>query len=172
MAPEMIARFDKALEAERANAAGGALDADLARLTAALAKAETAQANLITAIAEGAPFAAFKAKSAELEAEIAGFQDRIRQTEARISRQALPLEDAATVYARALDQMDELLGDTDLVEEASSYLGMLTQVVTLTPDEAAPHGIAAEILLNPSAWLPEQAGSDPDAPEDGTRIPC
>ncbi|MCV2866045.1 zinc ribbon domain-containing protein [Albidovulum sediminicola] len=149
MAPEMIARFK-----------------------AALAKAEAAQANIIAAIAEGAPFAAFKARSAELEAEIADLRDRIRQTEARIAQQALPLEAAATVYARALDQMSELLGDPDLVEEANGYLRMLIRGVTLTPDEAAPHGLAAEIVLNPSDWLPARGGSDPESADDGLRIRC
>lgn len=58
--------------------------------------------------------------------------------------------------------MNELLG----------YLGMLIRGVTLTPDEAAPQSFAAEIVLNPSAWTPGRAASDPESADDGLRIPC
>ena len=49
---------------------GVAADQELARLNNALKKAEQGQGNILNAIAEGAPFAAFKAKSEALANEI------------------------------------------------------------------------------------------------------
>ncbi|WP_370073836.1 hypothetical protein, partial [Salipiger bermudensis] len=158
---------EAALKAERKKLSGGSVKADRDRLKAALTKAEAGRENILNAIAEGAPYAAFKARSDALEHEITELTTRLSDLEARIAQSAEVQEDARAIYERALQQMETLLSDPELVDEAHGYLATLIQEVTLTPDETAPNGIAAVLSL--------ASGVFPDAPnaaDSGTRVSC
>ena len=54
--------------------------------------------------------------------------------------------------------MEQLLSHPDLVDEANSYLKMLAGQVTLTPDESAPHGLEAVLVLASEALMPRDRG--------------
>ena len=154
LSPELIARFEESLDVERKKVADGSLDGELCCFRTALKKAEAGRANILAAIAEGAPYAAFKGKADTLAAEITALNDRISSIETQLASQALPQEDARGVYQRVLQEMDQLLADPDLVDEANSYLKMLVDRVTLTPDENAQHGLEAVMELSSDALLP------------------
>ena len=128
--PELIASFEAALKAERTKLSGGSVKADRDRLKSA----EAGRENILNAIAEGAPYAAFKARTDALEREIAELITRLSDLEARIAQSAEVQEDAREIYERALQQMETLLSDPELVDEAHGYLATLIQKVTLTPD--------------------------------------
>lgn len=160
---EMIARFEAAMKAERKAFDGDAADQDLTRLNNALKKAERGQSNILNAIAEGAPFAAFKAKSEGLATEIHELQKLIAAANAKAEQLKLPQEDASVMFERALNKMNQLLSAPDLVEEASAYLKILIIAIRLIPHEKAQHGIKAELKLAPGVLLPQKApGSKAD----------
>ena len=119
---ELIERFEAAMIEERKAFDGVAADQELARLNNAPKKAEQGQGNILNAIAEGAPFAAFKAKSEALANEITELQKMIAAANAKAAQVKLPKEDASVIFKRALSKMNELLSAPDLVEEASAYL--------------------------------------------------
>ncbi|MBY6006703.1 recombinase family protein [Salipiger bermudensis] len=165
--PALIASFEAALKAERKKLSGGTVKAQRDRLKAALTKAKAGRENILNAIAEGAPYAAFKARTDVLEREITELTTRLSDLEARIAQSAEVQEDARVIYERALQQMETLLSDPELVDEAHGYLATLIQEVTLTPDETALNGIAAVLSLA-SGVFPDTA----NAADGGTRISC
>lgn len=145
--PDLIAAFEAARAEERAKLTDGRLHAERDRLGAALAKAEAGHANILDAIADGAPYAAFKARSEALDDEIRDLASRIATLDAQIAQSSAVAEDARTVYERVLQEMDTLLSDPELVDKAHSYLAVLIEQITLTPDATAQHGIAATLTL-------------------------
>ncbi|WP_335948932.1 hypothetical protein, partial [Salipiger bermudensis] len=84
-----------------------------------------------------------------------------------IAQSAEVQEDARMIYERALQQMETLLSDPELVDEAHGYLATLIQEVMLTPDETALNGIAAMLSLA-SGVFPDAA----NAAEGVTRVSC
>ena len=154
---ELIERFEAAMIEERKAFDGVAADQELARLNNALKKAEQGQGNILNAIAEGAPFTAFKAKSEALANEITELQKMIAAANAKAAQVKLPQEDASVIFKRALSRTNELLSAPDLVEEASAYLKMLFVGIKLTPHENAQHGIKAELKLAHGVLMPQKA---------------
>ena len=168
---ELQAAFEQAVKAERKKLSSGSAKTDLKRLKSALRKAEFAQENILKAIKEGAPFAAFKAESENLEAETANIKQRIADTEARLAQQNAPYPDARNVFAQALQKMEQLLSDPDYVDEASTYLKMLIKRIVLTPDRNAQHGMKVTMMLAEDALMPVAAGDEGDGNE-GLPVEC
>ncbi|WP_114286105.1 recombinase family protein [Candidatus Halocynthiibacter alkanivorans] len=157
----LLERFEDALKVERDKIADGRLEVELKRFEAALAKAISGRDNILVAVAEGAPYASFKAKAEVFETEIASLTVRINKKQAQIQRGKTVTEDARTIYERALKNMEHLLSEKDLMEEAHTYLGMLIEKITLTPDETAQHGLRAEINLSSDTLLQANTASQP-----------
>ncbi len=172
MSPDLIDRFEQALEQERHNIESGAIDTKLAHLKATLHTAETAQSNILNAIAEGAPFATFKSKAETLEKEITDLTARIGSIQAQVDIKINHAESAAVIYERALNQMNHLLGDSDLVDEASSHLKMLIEKIVLTPDETAQHGLSASMILSSDALFGALEERHNEENQGGVRKEC
>ena len=167
---ELIERFETAMNEERKAFDGVAADQELVRLNNALKKAEQGQGNILNAIAEGAPFAAFKAKSETLANEITELQKMIAAANAKAAQVKLPQDDASVIFERSLSRMNELLSAPDFIEEASAYLKMLIVGIKLTPSAKSQHGIKAELKLAPGVLMPQKAaGSKAD---EELSIPC
>lgn len=147
MSDEWIRQFETALKAERAKLADGSAEKQLKLLKAALAKAQKGQENIMSAIADGAPFATFKAKSQELETEVSALSMKIAQLQSQIETQKKPQQDARSIYKQVLSKFDVLLSSPEYVEEASNYLKEIVQEVTLTPAETADYGLMIDLAL-------------------------
>lgn len=61
---------------------------------------------------------------------------------------ASPPPGIQALYAEALNRMEQLLGEPDVVDQAHAHLTTLIRRIVLTPDPEAPHGLAAEILTD------------------------
>ncbi|WP_353472888.1 zinc ribbon domain-containing protein [Salipiger sp. H15] len=170
LSDELARQFGEALEAERRKLAKANPEADVKRLSAALKEAETKRARIFQAIEDGAPFATFKARANEVEAEIADIAARIEGAKRLITLQHADQPDARLLYERAVAQMELLLGDEELVEQAHAFLGELIRKIALRPDEAAPHGVSAVIEARFGALLGvEEAVTDAAG---FTMVPC
>lgn len=168
---ELQTAFEQVVKAERKKLSNGSAKTSLKRLKSALRKAEFAQENILKAIKEGAPFAAFKAESESLEVEMADLKQRLADTEARIAQQNAPQPDAKDVFAQALRRMEQLLSDPDYVDEASTYLKMLIKRIVLTPDADARHGMKVTMMLAEDALMPVASG-DEDGGKEGLPVDC
>ncbi|MCP4826871.1 MAG: recombinase family protein [Shimia sp.] len=149
----MLRRFELALAEERGKLADGNLEADLKRLEVAHDRAMIGRDNILAAVAEGAPYATFKAKADALEKEINDLASRIAALNSQITRSQTEVEDARTIYERALNNLEHLLSEKEFIEEAHGYLAMLIEKIVLKPDEEAAHGIRAEMYLKSEAFL-------------------
>ncbi|MCP4821715.1 MAG: hypothetical protein GY883_21230, partial [Shimia sp.] len=150
---ELLKRFELALAEERRKLADGNLEADLKRLVAAQELATAGRDNILAAVTEGAPYAPFKAKADALEKEINDLASRIAALNSQITRSQVEVEDAHTIYERALNNLEHLLSETEFVDEAHGYLATLIDKIALTPDDEAQHGLQAQMHLRSSALI-------------------
>ncbi|WP_421906881.1 recombinase family protein [Mameliella sp.] len=160
---EMRRRFVAEYEAERAGLRDGTVEADLSRLEARRVAARRGLNSIMTAIAEGARYATFKAKAEALQAEVDVLTARIAEKQARIATQASVVEDPSQAYDLAVQQMEDLLSEVGYVDEANTYLSMLIKRITLTENTTAQHGVEIRMNLANAALLPENgAGGTAD----------
>ena len=124
----------------------------------------------MTSIEQGAPYALFKARTEELDAEITAVEDGLAKARARLSARDSVQVDIAKVYAQAVERMEMLLGDPDLVEQAREFRAVLIHRIVLTPDEKATHGLAAVIEANHGSLLP--GGVRDETTAAARRITC
>lgn len=151
------AQFEADLQAERKKLEDGTLDEKRKQLIAAQRKAQTAQANIMSAIEDGAPYDSFKSRSEALAAEIVDLTQKISEIDAQKARQKGPQEDAHTVFDRALQRMETLLAQPDHIDEANRYLSILIRKITLTPNPDAPNGLHTEMEFACPSLLPNSA---------------
>ena len=174
LSPEFIARFESAVAAEREKLGSSDIESEIAGLKAARADARSRLTEIMSSIEQGAPYHLFKARTEELDAEITEIEDRLARAKARLVARDAVQVDIAQVYADVVHQMETLLGDPDLVEQARGFLGMLVHRIVLTPDSAAKHGVAAVIETDLGSLV--SAGARDDDRETiaqrVTRIPC
>lgn len=145
LSPELVTQFDKAGAAERKTLDSRDFDGELTGLRAELATAQGRMDGILRSIEEGAPFAPFKARATELDAEITRITERIGKTEATRRSSQIAGVDIKAVYASAIAEMEVLLGDPAFVDQAHELLSTLIRRIVLTPDDAAPHGMAVTL---------------------------
>jgi hypothetical protein len=119
----------------------------------------------------GAPYAMFKGKSEELEAETADLKQRITDTESRIAQQNAPQPDAKEIFTQALQKMEQLLSDPAYVDEASTYLKMLIKRIVLTPDASSQHSMKVTMMLAEDALMPVPS-EDRENGDEGLPVEC
>jgi len=158
LSPELEKQFQAALRAERKKLANTDAAAEATRLELKLKEAEQGRTNIFRAIESGAPFEPFRARAAELEAQIKDLTKRLARAEELKQSKSRKAPDAKDVYARAVAQMDILLSDPDLVDEAHDYLCELIQDITLLPDPGALHGLNVTMTAGFATLLADVAG--------------
>jgi len=159
LSPELEKQFEAALKAERKKLANTDTAAEEKRLELLLREAEQGRANIFRAIESGAPFETFRARAAELEAQIKDLTKRLARAEELKQSKNRKAPDAKSVYAKAVAQMDVLLSDPDLVDEAHDYLSELIQDITLLPEPGAPRGLNVTMTAGFASLLAEVASS-------------
>lgn len=143
-APEMAARFEKALLAEHEKLAGRDLDQREARAKKKIRRIEAKRANLFCAIEQGMPYDLVKERLQNSEQELAAANEELAEVRRQKGQRDVPQDNPSVVYARIIGEMEALLGDPDLVDQAHGYLEMLIAPIMLTPDDDALHGLRAE----------------------------
>lgn len=136
-APEMAARFEKALLAEREKLAGRDLDQREARAKKKIKRIEAKRANLFCAIEQGMPYDLVKERLQNSEQELAAANEELAEVRRQKGQRDVPQDNPSVVYARIIGEMEALLGDPDLVDQAHGYLEMLIAPIMLTPDDDA-----------------------------------
>ncbi|OWY03763.1 hypothetical protein B6V75_10100 [Thioclava sp. F1Mire-8] len=153
LTPELAASFDAALKAEYTALANDQGVDTVTRLERRLKKARTSRQRIFDAIEQGAPYSAYKARAEDLEREIADLEAELAQhQETRAVLPQLP-SDSAALFARAVQELETLLADPELVHQANEHLRELIRRVELRPDPDAPDALAAEILTDLGALL-------------------
>lgn len=166
LSPELVKQFDKAVAAERKKLDSRDFDGELTGLRAELATAQGRMDGILHSIEEGAQFATFKARAAELDAEIARITAAIGKTEATRRSSQIASVDIKAVYASAIAEMEVLLGDPALVDQAHELLSTLIRRIVLTPDDAAAHGLAVTLEAGVADLLRPTLGAG--QPDGGT----
>jgi DNA invertase Pin-like site-specific DNA recombinase len=144
---DVRASFAAAMEAERAKLLATDVDGAIADARARRAEAQAKLDAIVAAIEDGAPYAAFKAQAKARADEIAGLDARIAELDARRRAQQVPDRSADAVFDAALSEMETLLGDPDLVEQAHTYLARLIDRIVIHTDDAAPHGVRIKLRV-------------------------
>ncbi|MFT6650119.1 recombinase family protein [Pseudophaeobacter arcticus] len=147
-APDMIAGFEAAFRAEMRQLEGEDTESALKTAGRNLAKVQKARRGIMTAIENGADFADYSARDAELKAEAKSLEVELADLKARQSAKARPAPDIPTLFAQAIDDLEALLGRPDTVTQANEHLAALVGRVTLTPDKRAEDGLAIEIATH------------------------
>ncbi|MBN2739635.1 MAG: hypothetical protein JXR35_01920, partial [Rhodobacteraceae bacterium] len=93
-------------------------------------------------------FADYSARDKELKAEITALEDRIAHLEARQAEKDATPPDIPAIFEAALQDLEALLGDPDLVARANEELATLIRSITLLPDPESEDGLAAEIHMD------------------------
>lgn len=145
---DLIAEFEAAFQAELRALEGTDLGASLKSANAQLAKVRNKRRNIMNAIENGADFAEYSARDKDLKAEASELEDRIAQLEAQQDRKDATPPDIPAIFEAALQDLEALLGDPDLVARANEELKTLIRSITLIPDPKSEDGMAAEILLD------------------------
>lgn len=145
---DLIAEFEAAFQAELRALEGTDLGASLKAANAQLAKVRKARRSIMSAIENGADFADYGARDKELKAEAQTLEDQIAQLEAQQDRKDATPPDIPAIFEAALQDLEALLGDPELVARANEELGTLIRSITLIPDPKSEDGMAAEILLD------------------------
>lgn len=134
-----MTEFTRALAKERRKLERENGTADIDRLRRKIAADEKARDNIINAIAGGAPWETFRARSYSIEAAIAEATARIRDLEAlQASGAAKVPRTAEEAWASAIARLEALLGDPEVVHAAHQHLAVLIRSIRLTPDASAP----------------------------------
>ncbi|OWY18274.1 hypothetical protein B6V73_00205 [Thioclava sp. JM3] len=145
---ELIAEFEAAFRAEMRILEGTDLGASIKAANAQLAKVRKARRRIMSAIENGADFADYGARDKELKAEAQELEDRIAQLEVQQDRKDATPPDIPAIFEAALQDLEALLGDPDLVARANEELRTLIRSITLIPDTKSEDGLAAEIQLD------------------------
>lgn len=151
--PELFAAFDAALSEERRKLASFDPATEIARIEAQIRKEEAKRESIFRAIEDGAPYAAFRARSEAIDVELTSLKARLDEVSARQRTTARDLPDTETLFARAVDAMETLLGDPDLVHQAHTHLRSLITRIVLVPDPAAEHGLSIKLETDFAALL-------------------
>lgn len=160
--PEILEAFSEALEAERRKIEDSDPRRDICRLQQRLGKAESARKAILNAIEGGAPFAPYRARSEEVEAEIADLEQALRGLRAKAETAAAAMPEPAALFEGAIERMEQLLGDPDLVDQANQFLRQIIQRIVLVPDAKAEHGLSVKLETDFAALLaPELDGIPP-----------
>lgn len=160
--PEMLEAFTRALEVERRKIEDANPRKDLENLRCRLAKAETARKGILKAIEAGAPFALYKSRSEEIEAEISDLERAMNRLQAKAEVAALAMPDPPALFNAAVERMEHLLGDPDLVDQASQFLRQIIRRIVLVPDAGSQHGLSVKLETDFAALLsPEIDGIPP-----------
>ena len=160
--PEMLEAFTEALEAERRKIEASDPHKDADRLQKQLGKAEGARKAILDAIEGGAPFALYRARSEEIEAEIAELEQSLRRFRAKAETAAAAMPDPAALFDGAIERMEQLLGDSELVDQASLFLRQIIRRIVLVPEAGAQHGLSVKLETDFAALLaPEVDGIPP-----------
>ena len=147
------AAFAEAMAEEMARHRGKDRQAEIRDLEKKLRRAEKARRGILAAIEDGAPYATFRSRFEDIEAAIADLETRLSAARAEAARADTPPPDLREAFTRALRHIHERLGDPGLVHEAHTLLATLISRIRLTPDDIAPHGIAAEIETDLGRFL-------------------
>jgi len=145
---DLMAQFEAAFQAElralESTDFGAAIKAAKAQLTSA----RTARGGIMRAIEQGADFADYSARDKELKAEITALEDRIAHLETQQAEKDATPPDIPAIFEAALQDLEALLGDPDLVARANEELATLVRSITLLPDPESKDGLAAEIHMD------------------------
>ncbi|EAQ14711.1 site-specific DNA recombinase [Maritimibacter alkaliphilus HTCC2654] len=153
LTPELEAKFDATIAAERRKMASASGSNELRTLIRRKAEAEKAITQILRAIESGTTFKSLLERAQSLEDEIARLELQINKLEAvRRSAEAMPTR-AAPVYAAAIERMETLLADPDFVHQASGHLAQLIRSIRLTPDHTAQDGMSAEVHMDLGSWV-------------------
>ena len=145
LTPELTERFTAAMRAERVRMQGSDVVDTLAGLRRRRLELERSRGNILRAIEDGAPYAQFKARSEQIEADLAALDRKAAEAEAAQAAAASPPPDPEAAYAEALRRLEELLGPPGFVDQAHDPLAALIREVRLRPDDIAEDGLGAEI---------------------------
>jgi len=160
--PEMLEAFTQALDLKRRKIEASDPRRDVDRLQQRLGKAEGARKAILNAIEGGAPFALYKARSEEIETEIAELEHSLRRLRAKAETAGAAMPDPAALFEGAVARMEQLLGDPDLVDQASHFLRQIIRRIVLVPDAGAQHGLSVKLETDFAALLaPEIEGIPP-----------
>lgn len=158
----MLEAFSAALETERRKIEASDPRREIVRLQQRLGKAESARKAILDAIEDGAPFAFYRARSEEVEAEIADLEQALHRLRAKVETAAAAMPEAAVLFAGAIERMEQLLGDPDLVDQANQFLRQIIRRIVLVPDAQAEHGLSIKLETDFAALLaPELDGIAP-----------
>jgi predicted transcriptional regulator len=109
--------------------------------------------SILNAIEDGAPFVQFKSRSEEIESEIAELEQSLRELQAKADTAATVTSDPADIFEAAVEKMEQLLSDPDLVDQASQFLGQIIKRVIISPDPNAQHGLSLKLETDFAALL-------------------
>jgi DNA invertase Pin-like site-specific DNA recombinase len=143
LTPELVEHFVRTFEEEVTRQQREASSTQ-ARLQSQMAAVRRKLDGVLSAIEDGAWNDSLKQRLNQLEAEK-------RQLEAQMSTTAAPQStvrlhpNAAALYAVKVANLQASLNDEPIRSEAAEALGKLIEKVVLTPDEAAPDGLRAEL---------------------------
>ena len=151
--PELLDVFERTLDTERRKRAASDPAAELARVTRQLRAAETKRENIFRAIEDGAAYASYRARADAVEVEITDLERQKRELRARSENGPNDVPDAAALFARAIEQMEHVLGDPELVDQANQFLRQIVRLIVLVPDPGAQHGLSIKIETDFGAVL-------------------
>jgi len=80
-----------------------------------------------------------------LKAEAEAVEHRVAALEAQQAARDRPPPDIPAIFGAALESLEALLGDPELVAQANEELATLIRSITLIPDPASEDGLTAEI---------------------------
>lgn len=126
-------------------------DAALKATGCKLAAVQKARRRIMSAIENGADFADYSARDAELKAEGKALEVHLADLRARQAAKAQPAPDIPALFAQAVGDLEVLLGSPDTVAQANEHLSALIRSVTLTPDPQAEDGLTVDIVTDLAA---------------------
>lgn len=146
--PELLDIFEAAYHAELRALDGADVETTVKTVTGQLVRVRKARRGIMSAIENGADFADYSGRDRELKAEEADLDRRLLELRARQAAKDRPPPDIPAIFESALREMEALLGDPNLVDQANGQLRSLIRSITLKPDPKAEDGLAAEIQMD------------------------
>ena len=151
LSPELEARFDAILAAERRRLEGNDGKDELRDLRRRRTEAQTGLKGIMRAVEQGAPYGTFHDRAEQLSKEIEALDGQIDAIER--ARAAPRPTSSRALYSKVLDRMEQLLSDPEVLLDAHEHLATIIREVRLRPDPTAPDGMAAEILMDLGSLL-------------------
>ncbi|MGR3630418.1 MAG: recombinase zinc beta ribbon domain-containing protein [Sulfitobacter sp.] len=151
--PELLEAFTEALEAERRKMKGSDPRKNMDHIQQRINEQKGKRKSILNAIEDGAPFVQFKSRSEEIESEIAELEQSLRELQAKADTAATVTSDPADIFEAAVEKMEQLLSDPDLVDQASQFLGQIIKRVIISPDPNAQHGLSLKLETDFAALL-------------------